>query len=123
MNLKEKPSKGLGDTIEKITKFVGIKSAVEAVFGEDCGCDKRKETLNKLFPYGAHMSAEDRVLYEEHLVKWKQGNRVTESQQRLAIDIWIRSTNKKRKFSNCSSCVKNFFVDVQNLYENSCENE
>jgi hypothetical protein len=24
---------------------------VKAVFGEDCGCDARKEKLNKLFPY------------------------------------------------------------------------
>ena len=33
-------SKGLGDTIEKITKFTGIKAVVEAVT-EDCGCEAR----------------------------------------------------------------------------------
>ena len=44
-------SKGLGDTIEKITTATGIKAAVKAVVGEDCGCDERKEKLNKLFPY------------------------------------------------------------------------
>jgi hypothetical protein len=45
-------SAGLGDTIEKITKATGIKAAVElfsSVTGLDCGCDERKETLNKLF--------------------------------------------------------------------------
>lgn len=123
MKSKKEPSKGLGDTIEKVTEFIGLKAAVESVFGDDCGCDKRKEILNKLFPYGAHMNADDRVLYEEHLVNWKKGGKVTESQQRLAIDIWIRSTKRKRKFSNCSSCVRNFFNDVEKLYENSCENE
>ena len=39
MSSKNKPSKGLGDTIEKVTEFLGLKSAVESVFGEDCGCD------------------------------------------------------------------------------------
>ena len=45
-------SKGLGDTIEKITKATGIKKVVEKVTGEkDCGCKKRREALNKRFPY------------------------------------------------------------------------
>tara|TARA_R100001463_G_scaffold23279_2_gene55897 strand:- start:150 stop:323 length:174 start_codon:yes stop_codon:yes gene_type:complete len=47
-------SKGLGDTIEKITKATGIKKVVDTVskaVGKDCGCNKRKETLNKIFPY------------------------------------------------------------------------
>ena len=47
-------SKGLGDTIEKITKATGIKKVVDKVSEstkKDCGCNKRKETLNKLFPY------------------------------------------------------------------------
>ncbi len=45
---------GLGDTIENITKAAGIKKVVDKVFGKlgkDCGCDKRKELLNKIFPY------------------------------------------------------------------------
>lgn len=45
-----KESKGLGDDIEKITEATGIKKAVKWLFGEDCGCDERKEKLNKLFP-------------------------------------------------------------------------
>ena len=59
---KEKKSIGLGDTIEKITRFTGIKSftqilAQNGVFqgknGKkgDCGCNKRKDNLNKAFPY------------------------------------------------------------------------
>jgi hypothetical protein len=47
-------SKGLGDTVEKITKATGIKAVVDAfadATGLDCGCDARKEKLNKLFPY------------------------------------------------------------------------
>jgi len=47
-------SKGLGDTIEKITVATGIKQVVDTVSEitkKDCGCKKRKEKLNKIFPY------------------------------------------------------------------------
>lgn len=38
---------GLGDVVETITKATGIKTVVEKLT-KDCGCDKRKEALNKL---------------------------------------------------------------------------
>jgi hypothetical protein len=47
-------SQGLGDTIEKITTATGIKKVVNKVAeatGKDCGCSKRKDTLNRAFPY------------------------------------------------------------------------
>jgi len=47
-------SRGLGDTVEKITKATGVKKIVETVskaMGKDCGCKGRKNKLNKLFPY------------------------------------------------------------------------
>ena len=37
--MAKKKSKGLGDTIEKVTKATGIKKLVEFVAGEDCGCE------------------------------------------------------------------------------------
>jgi hypothetical protein len=42
-------SKGLGDTIEKITIATGIKKVVDTISeatGKDCGCSKKKATLN-----------------------------------------------------------------------------
>ena len=44
-------SKGLGDSIEKFTEATGIKAVVKAIAGEDCGCDERRDKLNKIFPY------------------------------------------------------------------------
>ena len=44
-------SQGLGDTIEKFTKATGIKKLADKIPG-GCGCQKRKEALNKMFPYG-----------------------------------------------------------------------
>jgi hypothetical protein len=51
---QQEKSRGLGDTIEKITTATGIKKVVEAVAkatGKDCGCKARKDVLNRVFPY------------------------------------------------------------------------
>jgi hypothetical protein len=48
-------SKGLGDSIEKVTRATGLKSLTEiasrAMGFRDCGCNKRKAWLNKVVPY------------------------------------------------------------------------
>lgn len=48
-------SKGLGDTIAKITNTLGIDKLAEEVAQKvgkkDCGCNKRREKLNEMFPY------------------------------------------------------------------------
>jgi len=52
-----KPKKiveGLGDAIELVTETTGIKAVVDwfsEQTGIDCGCDARKEKLNKLFRF------------------------------------------------------------------------
>ncbi len=46
---------GLGDTVAKITNTLGLDKVVEsvatAIGKDDCGCNKRREKLNELFPY------------------------------------------------------------------------
>lgn len=53
--INNEQSKGLGDTIAKITHATGLDVVAEkvakAVGKEDCGCNKRREKLNELFPY------------------------------------------------------------------------
>ena len=47
-------SKGLGDTVAKFTEAIGIKKVVDTVsktIKKPCNCGKRKDTLNRLFPY------------------------------------------------------------------------
>ena len=52
-NIEE--SKGLGDTIAKITHATGLDvvadKVAKAMGQEDCGCNRRREKLNELFPY------------------------------------------------------------------------
>lgn len=48
-------SQGLGDTIAKFTHAVGLDKVAEnvasAVGKSDCGCKKRQQKLNNMFPY------------------------------------------------------------------------
>ena len=47
-------SKGLGDSIHKFTKVTGIKTMVDKVsegLNIPCGCEGRRDALNKIFPY------------------------------------------------------------------------
>ena len=47
-------SKGLGDTIHKFTSATGIKKIIDTVAkvtNSDCGCDGRRNGLNKIVPY------------------------------------------------------------------------
>lgn len=47
-------SRGLGDTINKITSLTGIKYVVDKVAKaakKDCGCEARRDTLNRMIPY------------------------------------------------------------------------
>ena len=46
-------SRGLGDKIESFTKATGIKKVVDSLsqgLNIPCGCEQRKNMLNKMFP-------------------------------------------------------------------------
>ncbi len=48
-------SRGLGDTIAKVTKATGLDKVAnrmaKAAGMDDCGCGQRRDTLNRVFPY------------------------------------------------------------------------
>lgn len=52
---KNQESKGFGDTVAKVTNALGLDKVAEtvahAVGKDDCGCNKRRQKLNDLFPY------------------------------------------------------------------------
>ena len=45
--MKTKKSKGLGDTIAKVTKATGL----DRLAPKGCGRKQREDKLNKMFPY------------------------------------------------------------------------
>jgi hypothetical protein len=116
---QENESKGLGDTIAKITKATGIETIVKAVVGDDCGCDERKETLNKLFKYtNVECLTEDEY---NKLDKYFARNTSTVDYltQKNLLKIYNRVFSKNKMTSNCSSCVRRMVRDLRNVYENN----
>ena len=43
--------KGAGDTLKRILKATSRDKIAKFALGDDCGCNKRKEYLNKELPY------------------------------------------------------------------------
>ena len=112
------PSSGLGDTIDKITTVTGVKTAVKFFFGDDCGCEEKKELLNKKYPYlKAHLDEEE-FLYLDEFFK-TQRPQITSKVQNELLLIYNRVFNKRLKVSSCGSCVKNTLLNsLKDLYKN-----
>lgn len=117
---RPKKSKGLGDTIEKITEATGIKAVVEAVSeatGIDCGCGERKDLLNKLFPYKQTecLTDEDnewlKVFFETN------NNQLTPKQQTKVIEIYKNVFNQDIQPSNCGSCWRDRIAEIRKVYD------
>ena len=118
--MAKRKAKGLGDTIEQITEVTGIKAAVEMftkATGVDCNCDKRKETLNKLFPYNRNINClteSDYNLLGEFLQPNK--NSLTPEEQKIVSDIYFNVFNFRLQLSSCGSCWKGKIDELRKVY-------
>lgn len=110
-----KKSIGLGDTVEKITEATGIKTLVELLFGENCGCEERKDKLNKLFPYATEFLTEEEYLYLKEF-GFNQYSLTTDTQREL-LKIYNRVFNQKRQPTSCGSCWIGIVNDLHKLYD------
>ena len=105
-------SRGLGDTIEKITEATGIKSVVNLLFGEDCGCEKRKQFLNTIFPYEVECLNEQEYNYLNIIDFTKQIFTKDELQELDRIHNRVFA-NKMQK---CGSCWAVKIKDLNTVY-------
>jgi hypothetical protein len=117
---RPKKSKGLGDTIEKITEATGIKAVVEAVSeatGIDCGCEDRKHLLNKIFPYKKTECIND--VDNEWLTNFFSvtNNQLTPKQQNRITEIYKNVFNENIQPSNCGSCWRDKINELKQVYE------
>lgn len=114
---RKKKSQGLGDTVEKITEATGIKKLVHFIAGEDCGCEERKEKLNKLFPYqNPECLTEDEHTYLTGLFSTKI-TAVSHDTQSKLIAIYNRVFHAKKKHSSCSPCVNSLINQLRKVYD------
>lgn len=115
-----KKSKGLGDTVEKITEATGIKKAVEAVI-DDCGCTARKEKWNKLFPYGKVMTTEQKAIWENEVKdQWGKGTLDAQA-QKAANNLYRDIYRLKARFTRCGGCLKERLQKLEQAYDAACE--
>lgn len=105
-------SKGLGDDIEKLTEATGIKKIVEMFTpeGKDCGCDKRQEILNKIFPRN-----KPNCFTKEQYEDWtevsktiKKANQINHEQQQKIIKYLRNILNMS--VTACSTCDSGVWV-------------
>lgn len=117
-------AKGLGDTIEQITTATGIKAVVDKiseVTGIDCGCEDRKETLNKLWSY---RSTEDKTLNclsEDSITFLKdflhnQPDQLTIKLQERLKSIYKEVFNINFQSTSCGSCWRDMIRELQQVY-------
>ena len=116
-------SKGLGDTIAKITKATGIDKVAKKVLGDDCGCEERKEALNKMFPYAKvrQFTEDEMSIYESVLPRI--GNTVKREDQAILVKLYNKVFNSNKKPSSCGSCVQQTVAQLAKVYINSCKIE
>lgn len=107
-----KVSLGLGDTVEKITEATGIKKVVKTLFGDDCGCDDRKQKLNKWFRYVECLTEEE----YNTLGKYQKTNTLSIKDQDILLKIYNRVFNKKETMSSCTQCWKERMSDLRKVY-------
>ena len=115
----DKQSKGLGDTIAKITKATGIDKVVKFIAGEDCGCDERQERFNKDFKYKkVRCLNEDDYKYLTNFLANK-GTTIGYDDKFRVIGIYnyVFSTNEKRTTS-CSSCISKIVKNLERYMKN-----
>ena len=118
--MTKRKSAGLGDSIEKLTEVTGIKKAVKIfteATGIDCGCDERKETLNKLFPYNRDINCLNETDYNS-LTKYLDANKTTLNaiEQQEISDIYFNVFNYRLQISSCASCWKGKLDELRKVY-------
>jgi len=110
-NIDSQP-KGLGDTIAKITKATGIEKIVKLIAGDDCGCDERKEILNRKFKFRSiNCVTEGDYIYLKEFFALNT-LKVTNIQQVRLNKIHNHIFSTRKSTSACVSCV---IKTVENL--------
>lgn len=122
-------SNGFGDTIERITEATGIKSLVDSLTGgKDCGCDKRKELLNRLWTYKYKpecLDIDQKKEYKKFIKtrnikltgKGKASGKLTEDEVNFILDFYSIVFNTKRMKNSCSSCSGTAKSIIQMIYK------
>lgn len=106
MGRPRKKAEGLGDTVEQVLEVTGVAKVAKWLLGEDCGCEERKEKLNKMFRYERPLCLEQHeyeIISEEKLL---EKNTLRPSEQMQIIKIYNRIFRQNQAMTNCGSCMR-----------------
>lgn len=113
-------SRGLGDDIEKyITKPLGIKKVVDKVaeaLDADCGCEKRKETLNKWFPKRGMLLQNEHAFLEMFFATYNGHTLKSEQERDMLYDIYNRVNKTNEQPTSCPPCLKRIIDNLRDKY-------
>ena len=113
---RTKKPKGLGDTIEAGLQAVGIDKVAKWILGEDCNCDKRKEKLNKLFPYKkANCLTENDHEYLTIFLDRKR-NSILPIEQEVILRIYNRTFNTNVGATQCATCWIDMIEELKKVF-------
>jgi hypothetical protein len=116
----KKESKGLGDTIEKITKATGIKGFVD-MLSDDCGCDERKEALNKAIPYKRTVPLTESD-FQYLMTFFKNDVKVVTApvQKKLNLiynKVFPAKSSQQAGFTTCKGCLKRRINELRKVFK------
>lgn len=110
-------SKGLGDSVEKVLQATKVDKVAKFVLGEDCNCDKRKEFLNRKFPYKKIQCLNETDYNYLTTFFESNTNTIVPSQQRTLIDIYNTTFNTKEQVTSCADCWRKIISELKQVYD------
>lgn len=115
-------SQGLGDDIAKVTKSLGVdilaNKVAKSLGFNSCGCEERKDTLNKMFDY-----KNPECLTEEeydYLKYWfsldlRRPNIEETMDRNNLFDIHNRVFKTEKPYTNCGVCITEIVENLRKL--------
>ena len=114
---RKKKAVGLGDTVESIIQATHIDKVAKWLFGEDCGCEARKEKLNKLFPYKKPLCLlEDEYNYLDNYFNLNKSI-IKPTEQIVLLKIYNRVFQSRNEPTTCADCWRDYMNKLKTVYD------
>jgi hypothetical protein len=121
---KDKQIKGLGDTLEEMTKKLGVDKIAKMVLGDNCGCEERKKKLNQMFPNFKNIrqfTKDEIKIYDEVIPTINKNGRVTPNEKKIVNVLYKAVFDQEPQWKSCSPCNKRIMSNLKKVYEKSCK--
>lgn len=111
-------AQGVGDKIEAALEKTGVAGVVKKMFGEDCGCEERRDKINELFSRSRiqvrECLNEDEFEYLDKYLSISR-TRVTAADQLELYGIYNRVFHQNRLPSRCPECLKEVMIRLKKV--------